>query len=304
MTFALSNLVCINNTVTGLENMAGKYGVIDGFVDGSPHYDYHVLVRGERVKVKKSEINKLVKQDTYEIGDKVLYWNTCEFATVEQIDMKHMQYAIRFTDGSFNVVEANKIYKVIENEEESKNMGNEETQYKFSVGDTVKTSTEDKWDGRVGTVIRRDNTVNIINYDVSFGEEESCFDEKELELYDEVFEYTYDSDELTIQEDDKTGKFEAIATELGKFTDMKNKQYGSSVDATYEMMKSLMERYTYDEDNYLMPKELLKHILLQVRMMDKINRIFNNPSGKGDSESPYKDLCGYSLIGVDMVEGE
>lgn len=100
------------------------------------------------------------------------------------------------------------------------------------------------------------------------------------------------------------GKFEKIATELGQFTDMKNKQYGSSVDATYEMMKALMERYKNEDDSYTIPQSLLQHILLQVRMMDKINRIFNNPSGKGDSESPYRDLTGYSLIGVDMVEGK
>lgn len=98
------------------------------------------------------------------------------------------------------------------------------------------------------------------------------------------------------------GKFEKLGQEIGKFTDGKNQQYGSSVDATYAMMKSLMERYSNQDDTYTIPKALLPHILLQVRMMDKQNRIFNNPSGKGDSESPYKDLLGYSLIGVDMVE--
>jgi hypothetical protein len=103
---------------------------------------------------------------------------------------------------------------------------------------------------------------------------------------------------------EKLGKFTELAYGIGEFTDMKNQQYGSSVDATYGMMKVLMERYTYDEENYLMPKTLLKHILLQVRMMDKQNRIFNNPSGEGDSESPYRDLAGYSLIGIDMVEGK
>jgi hypothetical protein len=68
------------------------------------------------------------------------------------------------------------------------------------------------------------------------------------------------------------------------------------------MIQVLMERYEHDEENYLMPKSLLKHILLQVRMMDKQNRIFNNPSGKNEKESPYRDLGGYSLIGIDMVE--
>jgi hypothetical protein len=70
------------------------------------------------------------------------------------------------------------------------------------------------------------------------------------------------------------------------------------------MIKVLMERYTYDDENYLMPKSLLQHILLQVRIMDKQNRIFNNPSGEGDSESPYTDITGYGLIGIDMVAAE
>jgi hypothetical protein len=100
---------------------------------------------------------------------------------------------------------------------------------------------------------------------------------------------------------EQLGKFTEIAFGIGEFTDMKNKQYGSSVDATYSMVQVLMERYTYDDENYLMPKDLLKHILLQVRIMDKQNRIFNNPSGEGDSESPYNDITGYGLIGVDMV---
>lgn len=101
-----------------------------------------------------------------------------------------------------------------------------------------------------------------------------------------------------------TKKFTDIALEIGKFTDMKNEQYGSSVDAVYKIMEVLMERYTYDEENYLMPKSLLKHILLQVRMMDKQNRIFNNPEGKNDEESQYNDLAGYSLIGIDMVNNK
>jgi hypothetical protein len=39
------------------------------------------------------------------------------------------------------------------------------------------------------------------------------------------------------------GKFTEIAFGIGEFTDMKNKQYGSSVDATYGMIQVLMERY-------------------------------------------------------------
>jgi hypothetical protein len=107
--------------------------------------------------------------------------------------------------------------------------------------------------------------------------------------------------EVDSVEDLQQGKFTEIALEIGKFTDKKNKQYGSSVDATQKMIEVLMERYTYDDENYLMPKSLLQHILLTVRVMDKQNRIFNNPSGEGDSESPWTDITGYGLIGIDMV---
>ena len=103
---------------------------------------------------------------------------------------------------------------------------------------------------------------------------------------------------------EEPGIFTKLGLEIGSFTDDKNKQYGSSVDATYEMIKVLMNRYTYDENNYLIPKSLVKHMLLQVRIMDKQNRIFNNPSGKDEKESPYKDITGYGLIGVNMVESK
>jgi hypothetical protein len=67
------------------------------------------------------------------------------------------------------------------------------------------------------------------------------------------------------------------------------------------MIKVLMERYRNSENTYEIPESLLQHLLLTVRVMDKQNRIFNNPSGEGDSESPWNDITGYGLIGIDMV---
>lgn len=169
--------------------------------------------------------------------------------------------------------------------------------FKYEIKDEVKVNEKAKggmpsFVGRVGTIVDVLHHGSF-DYEVYFDKHTTGkFKEEELDLY--VFGSNIDEREQ--------GRFEKIATELGKFTDKKNKQYGSSVDATYEMMKVLMERYKNEDDTYTIPQSLLKHILLQVRMMDKINRIFNNPSGKGDSESPYKDLAGYSLIGVDMVE--
>jgi hypothetical protein len=147
--------------------------------------------------------------------------------------------------------------------------------------------------------------VKILKADYLFGQAEVEFDDNSnvVVMIDCLRKIDKESDSLE-EKHYAIGKFTEIALDIGNFTDEKNRQYGSSVDATHEMIKVLMERYTYDEENYLMPKSLLKHILLQVRMMDKQNRIFNNPSGKGDSESPYNDLAGYSLIGIDMVNNK
>lgn len=142
--------------------------------------------------------------------------------------------------------------------------------------------------------------VTILKVDYLNGQVEIQFDDGSSMVAD--INNLEEIDDFTEEDDyDSLCKFTDIALKIGEFTDMKNKQYGSSVDATYKMIQVLMERYTYDDENYLMPKSLLQHILLQVRMMDKQNRIFNNPSGEGDSESPYNDLAGYSLIGIDMV---
>jgi hypothetical protein len=152
-----------------------------------------------------------------------------------------------------------------------------------------------------------DTVVKVIKADYFNGVAEIEFDDQSGGV--EYFERLYPLKMPTIEplhfdsaEDEKLGKFGELGLDIGKFTDDKNKQYGSSVDATYEMMKVLMNRYTYDENNYLIPKELVRHMLLQVRIMDKQNRIFNNPTGKDEKESPYKDITGYGLIGVDMVE--
>jgi hypothetical protein len=163
--------------------------------------------------------------------------------------------------------------------------------FKFKVGETVLTRTNDNCNGWEVEIIKtfRDD-FGIKEYKVKHGESEYFFEEKEL-----VEIATLDTPQPV------QGRFTEIALEIGQFTDMKNKQYGSSVDATYEMIKVLMERYRNSENTYEIPESLLQHLLLTVRVMDKQNRIFNNPSGEGDSESPWRDITGYGLIGIDMV---
>ena len=149
-------------------------------------------------------------------------------------------------------------------------------------------------------VLWNEESVSIVKVDYLHRNTEIVFDDGSMVVVS--FDGLKPFDHESIKEE--LGKFTKLGLEIGSFTDDKNKQYGSSVDATYEMMKVLMDRYAYDEDNYLIPKDLVRHMLLQVRIMDKQNRIFNNPSGKNEKESPYKDITGYGLIGVNMVESK
>ncbi|QJI52414.1 hypothetical protein [Psychrobacillus phage Perkons] len=167
----------------------------------------------------------------------------------------------------------------------------------LKVNDEVLIIAEDGFNGKTGVIIEiRTNRfykyLVLIKNTGKYG-----FAESELQKLPKNT-----SNETKILSESKKN-FTKIGTDIGKFTDEKNLQYGSSVDATYKMMQILLERYTYDDEQYLIPKELVKHMLLQVRMMDKQNRIFNNPTGNKDDESQYHDLAGYSLIGIDMVKG-
>lgn len=155
----------------------------------------------------------------------------------------------------------------------------------IKLGDRVKIISNDSfWNGLIGKVIYFDDICVEVK----------LFDGKEVSLLrNEV-----------VKIENKQKSFQDIANEIGQFTDMKNDAYGSSVDATYEVLKVLLNKYKNNDSTYTIPESLLKHILLQVRMIDKINRIFNNPEGDKLGESAYRDLAGYSLIGVRMTEHE
>ncbi|MGG3920505.1 hypothetical protein ABEV41_00895 [Geobacillus thermodenitrificans] len=165
---------------------------------------------------------------------------------------------------------------------------------KFKIGDRVEITDDElscgAYKGQQGVIRHIDENEGYLVYLDS--DEVMWFDENELKLIE--------SNVLKINQK----SFQEIAVEIGKFTDMKNEAYGSSVDATYEVMKVFLNKYKNDDNTYTIPESLLKHIFLQVRMIDKQNRIFNNPDGDKMEESPYRDLAGYSLIGVRMTENE
>jgi hypothetical protein len=99
---------------------------------------------------------------------------------------------------------------------------------------------------------------------------------------------------------EKVGYFESRAHELGKLVDTKQAAYGDSVSKASQLMKVFLQDYKNDNNTYTIPEELLDHILLQVRIIDKQNRIFSNPKADKMNESPYSDVAGYGLLGERM----
>jgi hypothetical protein len=208
-----------------------------------------------------------------------------EIAIVDKslYDSQNFDYRVQFEDSMYGKVKESELTKLNDRQKEL-------IKYLYLGNEVLYAPTNQK------VII---NKVDLVNYKVGLNFVEggsSVVDIDKIKPLEDV--------EMEQPEFEKLGKFTEIAYGIGEFTDEKNKQYGSSVDATYGMITVLMERYKNDDNTYTIPQSLLQHILLQVRMMDKINRIFNNPSGEGDSESPYNDLAGYSLIGIDMVEGK
>lgn len=111
--------------------------------------------------------------------------------------------------------------------------------------------------------------------------------------------------EFELVEDENVSKptyFEELGTKTGKLVDEKQLAYGDSVGKTFDLMKIYLQNWRNEDGTYTIPESLLKHILLQVRIIDKQNRIFNNPDGDLMEENPYSDTVGYGMLGVRMCD--
>lgn len=87
------------------------------------------------------------------------------------------------------------------------------------------------------------------------------------------------------------GKFELLGSDVGRLVDSKQIQYGDSFGKSGGILKILYPtgiRIDQYED-----------LLAITRILDKLFRIANKVKGKdlGD-ENPFKDICGYSLLGL------
>lgn len=91
--------------------------------------------------------------------------------------------------------------------------------------------------------------------------------------------------------------YEEMGKQIGELVDAKQKAYGDSVSTSRDIVKIYLRKYKNEDGTYTIPESLVDHLLLQVRIMDKQSRIFNNPDGDLMEENTYQDICGYGLLG-------
>jgi len=91
-----------------------------------------------------------------------------------------------------------------------------------------------------------------------------------------------------------SGRFKQIGEEIGSLVEEKNAAYGNSFGKVAEFLKILWP------DG--IPVEAYTDALCTVRMFDKLMRIANKKDAFG--ESPYRDIAGYSILGVEKDERE
>ena len=82
--------------------------------------------------------------------------------------------------------------------------------------------------------------------------------------------------------------FENIGREIGSLVQEKNDAYGDSFGQANKVLEALYP-------NGVRPDQYLD-MLAVVRVIDKLFRIANKKDAFG--ESPWKDICGYSLLGI------
>ena len=82
--------------------------------------------------------------------------------------------------------------------------------------------------------------------------------------------------------------FSKIGEEVGRLVADKQKAYGDSFGRSGECLRQM-----YPDG---IKPEQYDDLLTIARMLDKLFRIASNPDAF--EENPYRDLCGYSLLGM------
>lgn len=88
--------------------------------------------------------------------------------------------------------------------------------------------------------------------------------------------------------------YEKIGTEIGKLVQEKNEAYGDSFGQACKILDVL-----YPEG--IAPSQY-RDALAITRVIDKLFRLANKKDAFG--ESPWRDICGYAILGVANDENE
>ena len=89
-------------------------------------------------------------------------------------------------------------------------------------------------------------------------------------------------------------KYEDIARDIGKLVAEKNESYGDSFGEASKVLEVLYPNG--------IPVSGYRDALALIRVVDKLFRLANKKDAFG--ESPWRDICGYALLGVANDEAE
>ena len=89
-------------------------------------------------------------------------------------------------------------------------------------------------------------------------------------------------------------QYEKIGTEIGRLVQKKNEAYGDSFGQASKILEVLYP-------NGIKPNQY-RDALAITRVIDKLFRLANKKDAFG--ESPWRDICGYAILGVANDEPE
>lgn len=96
-------------------------------------------------------------------------------------------------------------------------------------------------------------------------------------------------------------KFQDVGSKIGELVDKKQMAYGDSITKVGKLLRVFMSDYKNKDGTYTIPDKLIDYIGLMVRIIDKQNRVFSNPNGDRMMENPLKDICGYAMLGHELI---
>ena len=85
-----------------------------------------------------------------------------------------------------------------------------------------------------------------------------------------------------------SANYEKIGTEIGRLVKEKNEAYGDSFGQASKILEVLYPSGV--------PVNQYRDALAIIRVIDKLFRLANDKDAFG--ESPWRDICGYSILGV------